>query len=230
MSSLATRIAAVEAPPYGLSGAVYCALLNHRSALLAVGTAVSQSPYLAPPKAPVLYIKPRNTFTTSETAVPVPTEIQELEIGACLGLVIDRVACNVAEQEALEYVAGFIIVNDLSVPHSNYYRPSVSHRARDRFCPLGPAITKRASIGDPDALTIKVYVDGVLKQAVSNADLIRSTAKLVSDVTEFMTLSPGDVLATGYAAPAPRARAGQEVAVEIAGLGRLVNHLVAAPI
>ena len=118
-------------------------------------------------------------------------------------------------------------MNDVSVPHSNYFRPAVRCQARDGFCPLGPRVTARASIVDPDALLIHTYVDGALAQTAGTADLLRPAARLLAEVTDFMTLSPGDVLATGAAAPAPRVRAGQSVRIEIDGLGVLTNPFVA---
>jgi 5-oxopent-3-ene-1,2,5-tricarboxylate decarboxylase/2-hydroxyhepta-2,4-diene-1,7-dioate isomerase len=81
---------------------------------------------------------------------------------------------------------------------------------------------------DPDALTLRTYVDGVLVQTSSTADLVRSAARLLADVTEFMTLSPGDVLALGVARPAPRVRAGQRVDIVAAVLGTLSNDFVMA--
>jgi 5-oxopent-3-ene-1,2,5-tricarboxylate decarboxylase/2-hydroxyhepta-2,4-diene-1,7-dioate isomerase len=209
--------------PYRLSGTVYGTLLNHRSAIAALGEAVNQPPYNAPPKAPVLYIKPRNTLAASGSQVGIPAGTLELEVGACLSVVIGRTACKVAEARALDYVAGYLILADVSIPHSNLHRPSIRFKARDGFCPLGPAVTPRSAIANPDALTIRSYVDGALVQTASTADLIRPVARLLADVTEFMTLVPGDVLALGAAAPAPRVRAGQIFRIEIDGLGSLSN-------
>jgi len=119
---------AMEVAPYGLSGTVYGTLLNHRSALAALGDAVSAPPHNAPPRAPVLYVKPRNTLAANGAPVAVPSGVVELEIGACLGLVIGRSATRVAEAQALSYLAGYLIVNDVSVPHA-YYRPAIRHKA-----------------------------------------------------------------------------------------------------
>jgi len=214
--------------PFRLSGAVYGALLNHRSALDALGDAVNHPPYGAAPVAPVLYIKPRNTLALSGTAVRVPVGIPELEVGACLGLVIGRTACKVPVSEALDYVAGYLLVADVSVPHSSFHRPSIRCKARDGFCPLGPAVVARAAVGNPDALTLRVYRDDDLVQTASTADLIRPAAQLLADVTEFMTLAPGDVLALGAAAPAPRVRSGQTLRIEADGLGSLFTRFVDA--
>jgi 5-oxopent-3-ene-1,2,5-tricarboxylate decarboxylase / 2-hydroxyhepta-2,4-diene-1,7-dioate isomerase len=216
----------MDLPPYRLSGTVYGALLNHRSALAALGAAVEEPPYRGAPRAPVLYIKPRNTLLTDGASVSVPADSPELEIGATLGVVIGRAACRVAEERALEYLAGYLIVNDVSVPHSSYYRPAVRSKARDGFCPLGPRVVPQSKVANPDALTIRVAVDGELKQVATTAELVRPVARLLAEVTDFMTLAPGDVLAVGVAAPAPRVRAGQQVSIEIDGLGRLTNRLV----
>jgi 5-oxopent-3-ene-1,2,5-tricarboxylate decarboxylase/2-hydroxyhepta-2,4-diene-1,7-dioate isomerase len=207
----------MEVAPYRLSGRVYGTLMNHRSALQLLGEAANAAPYKAAPVAPVLYIKPRNTLTGP---VVVPPDVQELEIGACLGVVIGRTACALSADTALDFVAGYLIVNDVSVPHSVYYRPSIRFKARDGFCPMGPVVP-RAAVSNPDGLQVRVFVDGELRQSASTSELVRPVARLLADVTDFMTLSPGDVLAVGAAAPAPRARAGQVVAIEIDGVGRL---------
>ena len=216
----------MDVAPYRLSGRLYGTLLNHRSALAALGDSVHEAPYKAPPKAPVLYIKPRNTLAGNEAAVTIPREVQELEVGATLGVVIGRTACKVSERAALEFVAGYLIVNDVSVPHSSYYRPSIRQKARDGFCPLGPRVVPRALVSNPDALQIRVYIDGQLQQTATTADLQRPVATLLADVTDFMTLAPGDVLAVGVASPAPHVRAGQRVAIEIDSLGRLESLFV----
>ena len=215
-------------PPYRLSGTVYGALLNHRSALAAVGAAVNAPPYNAPPDAPVLYIKPRNTLARSGDVVGIPRGTPELEVGACLGLVLGRTACKVPESRALDHVAGYLIVADVSIPHTDFYRPSIRLKARDGFCPLGPWVTARAAVADPDALTIRVYVDARLVQTASTAELIRPAARMLADVSEFMTLSPGDVLALGAAAPTPRVRPGQSLRIEVDGLGSLSNTFMEA--
>jgi len=217
----------MDVPPYRLSGNVYGALLNQRGALAALGAAASQPPYKAPPRAPVLYIKPRNTLNGSGGAVTVPADAPELEVGATLGVVIGRTACRVAVAEALDYVAGYTIVDDVSVPHANFYRPSIRLKARDGFCCIGPVVVARSQIADPDALDIRVYVDGRLAQSGGTRDLVRPVRQLIADVTEFMTLQAGDVLLVGVPPGAPRVRAGQGVAIEIEGLGRLEHGFVA---
>jgi 5-oxopent-3-ene-1,2,5-tricarboxylate decarboxylase / 2-hydroxyhepta-2,4-diene-1,7-dioate isomerase len=216
----------MDVPPYRLSGVVYGTLLNHRTAWQSLGDAVNQPPYNGAPEAPVLYVKPQNTLAAGGDPVLVPSGVLELEIGACLGLVIGRAACRLEELSALEYLAGYLIANDVSVPHQPYYRPSIRSRARDGFCPIGPRVMPRSTVPDPDNLNIRVFIDGELKQQATTSQLVRPVRKLLADVTEFMTLSPGDVLAVGAAAPAPRVRAGQQARIEIDGLGRLENAFV----
>jgi 5-oxopent-3-ene-1,2,5-tricarboxylate decarboxylase/2-hydroxyhepta-2,4-diene-1,7-dioate isomerase len=213
----------MDVPPYRLSGTVYGALLNHRTALQALGDAANRPPHNGLPRAPVLYLKPRNTLAADGEAVHIPRGVAELEIGASLGLVIGRPSCRLSPEEALEYVAGYLIVNDVSVPHLPYYRPSIAAKARDGFCPLSARVVPRSGVADPNALNIRVYIDGELKQTAATSQLVRPVARLLADVTEFMTLSPGDVLAVGVAAPAPRIRADQRARIEIEGLGRLEN-------
>jgi 5-oxopent-3-ene-1,2,5-tricarboxylate decarboxylase/2-hydroxyhepta-2,4-diene-1,7-dioate isomerase len=124
-------------------------------------------------------------------------------------------------------VAGYTIVNDLSVPHASYFRPAIRHKARDGSCCIGPAVVARVRIADPDALDMRVYVDGQLLQQGGTRDLIRPVRQLIADVTDFMTLQPGDLLLAGVPPGAPRVRAGQSVAIEIDALGRLENRVVA---
>jgi 5-oxopent-3-ene-1,2,5-tricarboxylate decarboxylase/2-hydroxyhepta-2,4-diene-1,7-dioate isomerase len=209
-------------------GTVYGTLLNHRDALVALGDQVHAAPYKAPPKAPILYIKPRNTIIGHRVPVVVPADADELEMGATLGVVIGRTASRVTESEALAFVAGYTVVNDISVPHASVYRPSMRLKCHDGFCPMGPAIVARALVPAPDALGISVAIDGETVQRSSTAGLVRPVARLIADVTEFMTLFAGDVLTVGVAANAPRARAGQTVTVTVHGVGQLENMLVAA--
>ena len=206
-------------------GTIYGTLLNFRGALEALGDAVHQPPLKAPPKAPILYIKPRNTHAGDGDAVALPPGVDALEFGASLALVIGRTACRVAERDALEHVAGYAIVNDVSVPHPSYYRPALRFKCRDGFCPIGPTVPRNA-VEDPDALAIEVEVDGKIVQRDHTATLIRPVAKLLADVTEFMTLAPGDLLMVGVPAGAPRLRAGQRATIRIEQLGELRNHVV----
>ncbi|MCB1995465.1 MAG: fumarylacetoacetate hydrolase family protein [Burkholderiaceae bacterium] len=217
-------------PPYRLSGVVYGTLLNDPATVSALGDAVHAAPYKAPPKAPVLYLQPRHTLAGDGAAVAVPAEGGALEIGATLGLVIGRTACRVTEADALAHVAGGVLVADLCIPHSAFYRPSVRLRARDGSCVLGPVVAPLADMSDPNAVELTVRVDGKTVQTVRLADMVRPAARLLQDVTEFMTLRPGDLLLLGLVEAAPQVGAGQRFSIEApgqAGLGHLEGHLVA---
>ncbi|MDV7402386.1 fumarylacetoacetate hydrolase family protein, partial [Arthrospira platensis SPKY1] len=93
----------VPMAPWALSGTVLGVLMNHRPALAALGDAVHQPPYKAPPKAPVLYVKPRNTWVASGGVVPVPADAPDLVFGASLAVVMGRAACGVSPADALDH-------------------------------------------------------------------------------------------------------------------------------
>ena len=154
----------------------YGTLLNHRDALAALGDAVHQPPHKAPPKAPVLYIKPRHCLAGHGAEVEVPADAQAVEVGAQLGIVIGAEACRVREADALAHVAGYTICSDLSVPHPSYYRPSLRYKARDGFLPLGPWIVGTRHVPRPDALEVVVEIDGREAQRYSTAGMQRGVA------------------------------------------------------
>lgn len=212
--------------PWRLSGVVYTALLNDPQQLAALGDAVHQPPHKAPPAHPVLALRPRNTLAGDGAAIGVPVGTAALQTGPGLGLVIGRTACRVPAASALDWVAGYLVANSLSLPISSHYRPAVRLMARDGFCPLGPAVPA-SQVADPDALAITLALDGSVVWRGRTGPRLRGAAQLLADVTEFMTLQPGDVLLMGSSADAPLARPGQAMAVAIAGIGSLHNSLVA---
>ncbi len=209
-----------------ISGTVFGTLVNFKGVLEELGGTVNNKPYLSPPVAPVLYIKPANTFNRYGAGIPMPEGITKLEMGATLGIVIGKKAVAVTEESALDYIAGYTIVNDVSVPHDSIYRPAVQHKSRDGFCPIGPWVINRYAVENPDDLIIRVYINDELRQENSTTNLIRSVGRLLADVTEFMTLSPGDVLLVGVPEEAPQAKVGDKVRIEIAGIGSLENIIV----
>jgi 5-oxopent-3-ene-1,2,5-tricarboxylate decarboxylase/2-hydroxyhepta-2,4-diene-1,7-dioate isomerase len=209
-----------------ISGTVFGTLVNFKGVLEELGDTVNDKPYLSPPVAPVLYIKPANTFNRFGAGIPMPEGISKLEMGASLGIVIGKKAVAVNEELALDYIEGYTIVNDVSVPHDSIYRPAVQHKSRDGFCPIGPWVINRHAVENPDDLLIRVYINNELRQENSTTNLIRSVGRLLADVTEFMTLSPGDVLLVGVPEEAPQANVGDRVRIEIAGIGSLENIIV----
>lgn len=193
------RRALLDFAPWQLSGLVVGALMNHRRALEALGDTVNQPPYMAPPKAPVLFIKPRNTLASAGRGFTLPPGVTEVELGIHLGLVISRTVGGVAAHSAAGFIAGVMAVVDLSVPHRSFYRPSLRFKALDGSCLLGPAV---AGLGPVQGLE----------------DLIRSPAQLLADVSAFMTLRAGDVLLLGTTPPLRSLRAGDRAEVVLPGL------------
>src|SRR5690625_1107677 len=209
-----------------IAGTVYGTLLNFQGAYDALAPSIEEVPYSKPPKAPILYIKPKNTFIASGQAIPLPQNLDELEMGASLGLVIGKTATKVKRDEALAYVFGYTIVNDVSIPHDNVHRPAVKEKARDGFCPIGPWIMNKDTIKNPNNLKLTVSINGEIKQENSTKNLIRSIETLLADVTEFMTLYKGDVLLIGVPEKAPLAKENDLVKVEIEGIGSIENRVM----
>lgn len=220
----------IEVAPYRLTGNVYCALLNHAPLLTALGEAVNEPPYKAPPKGPVLAVRPHNTLARDNDKIAVPSDFPRLKVGATLGIVIGRCASNISAADAAGVLAGFTVANDISVPLASHYRPAVRFKARDGFCPLSRQVVSADKVRDPDDLTISVLIDGVEQQRTSTANRIRPVAQLVADVSEFITLQPGDVLLLGPEAEQPEVTAGQTVTVLIDQVGELSNAFVAEEI
>jgi 5-oxopent-3-ene-1,2,5-tricarboxylate decarboxylase/2-hydroxyhepta-2,4-diene-1,7-dioate isomerase len=173
----------------------------------------------------VLYLKPANTWNQAGQPVHLPADIEDVEVGATLGVAFARTAARVRAADALGFVAGYCIVNDVTVPHTSLLRPPMKQKCRDGFCPIGPLVPA-SQVGHPQALEIRSYIDGELRHRASTATLRRSVAQLIAEVSEFMTLAPGDLLLVGVPHGAPRARVGQRMAIEIDGLGRLENPLL----
>jgi 5-oxopent-3-ene-1,2,5-tricarboxylate decarboxylase / 2-hydroxyhepta-2,4-diene-1,7-dioate isomerase len=209
-----------------VSGAVYGTLLNDRAALDALGDAVNAPPYKAPPRAPVLYLKPRNTFAGHGARVVVPGA-EGVQVGASLGIVIGRTATRVTAQNAADYIAGYTLVADLSVPHESVYRPSVRFRARDGFCVIGPTVVARRHVANPDSLAIHVDVEGQPRFTASTQTCVRNAAQLLADVTDFMTLAPGDVLTLGVPHGVPVVNSGARATISIADWPALAIEFIA---
>jgi 5-oxopent-3-ene-1,2,5-tricarboxylate decarboxylase / 2-hydroxyhepta-2,4-diene-1,7-dioate isomerase len=212
-ASLCARATACRPP---VSGAVYGTLLNDPSALVALGDAMNMPPYKAPPKAPILYLKPRNTLAGNRARVVVPDDAHGVEVGASLGIVIGRTATRVRVESAFDFIAGFTVVADISVPHASLYRPSVRLRARDGFCVVGPTVVAARHVPTPDNLKITANVVGKTPFVGNTASTVRNVAQLVSDVTDFMTLSAGDVLTLGVPYGSPIVHVGDKIEISIA--------------
>ena len=201
--------------PFTPSGTVYGTLMNFASEHAALAAQMHEPPYQAPPRAPVLYVKPANTWSRSGDSIVVPAGHEEVQVGATLALVM----------RAPGEVAGCVLANDLSLPHASFFRPAVPQRCRDGFLVLGDVLLPGA---DPATLSIEVRINGALRQTVRfDGTLVRTPAKLVADVGEFMTLGAGELLMLGCEFDKPRARAGDTIELRAEGLGVLRNTLVA---
>ena len=193
---------------------VYGTLLNSQDEFEQWRPRMGDAPYKAPPKAPVLYIKPANTWSCDGAPIGLPPHAAQVEVGATIGLVM----------EAPGQVGGHVLLNDLSLPHESYFRPPVKFKCLDGFLAIG-AVAEATR--DPAQYAIEVRINGELRQAVRFDRLVRDPQRLLADVGEFMTLGAGDVLMLGLAAGRPLARPGDVVELRCAGLGTLTNRLVA---
>ena len=212
--------------PFFPTRTVVGALLEFQGAWQALEPVMAQPPHHRPPVHPVLYIKPANTWARHGDSVLLPPDVAEVEIGATLGISFARAASRVNAAQALSHVSGYCVVNDVTVPHQSLLRPPMRQKCRDGFCPIGPWVSAD-ELRDPGTLEIRSYINGDLHQRSHTAQLRRNVAQLIADVSEFMTLAPGDLLLVGVAEQPARARVGDTMAVEIDGIGRLENPLQA---
>lgn len=198
-------------------GTVYGTLMNFRGELEALGTAVDGPPYQGPPRAPVLYVKPANTWTENGGSIAIPADVAEVEVGATIAMVM----------KSPGEVLGYVLMNDVRIPHDSFFRPPVKFNCRDGFLGIGDRIRARNEAGDPAVFKLEVRVNGELKQTVRFSQLLRSADRLLADVSEFMTLGEGDMLMLGCDTGRPRVRAGDRVEIKMPALGTLANTFVA---
>jgi 5-oxopent-3-ene-1,2,5-tricarboxylate decarboxylase/2-hydroxyhepta-2,4-diene-1,7-dioate isomerase len=187
--------------------AVYGVALNFRAELERLGDQLHRDPYKKPPVAPILYIRPRNTWSTSGAAIRMPADAKQLKMAGTVGVVIG---------------AGYVAVNDVSIPHASYYRPAIRQRCRDGFCVIGSEVIER----QPHEILISI--NGELRCRANLDDLVRPIDRLIADIGEFLTLQPGDIILLGEPPDAPLAQAGDRVRVEIDGLPAIENVVVPA--
>ena len=191
-------------------GTVYGTLLNFRCEWDLWSPRMTQEPHKAAPQAPVLYVKTANTFSPTGQDLVLQDGVTEVDIGATLGLVIGDDG----------RVAGAVLLNDWSVPHTSYYRPPVKFRCRDGFLALPEQITP-GQLQDWAALQLTVQRNGERVQTVDLRELVRDLPTLLADVGDFMTLQAGDVLMVGTDCLAdgtrPRAQVGDRVDISAPG-------------
>ena len=183
------------------------------------------------PKAPLLFAKWPNTLIGHGEPIVLPAAAEEVDYEAELGVVIGTTAKHVSERDALDHVQGYICVNDVSARDLQFGDGQWTRgKSPDTFCPVGPRLVGREEIDDPQALAIRCVLNGETMQDSSTSQMIFSVAEIIAYVTRVITLEPGDLIATGTPAgvgvfrdPKVLLKDGDEVSVEIEGVGTLTN-------
>jgi 2,4-didehydro-3-deoxy-L-rhamnonate hydrolase len=186
-----------------------------------------------PPDEPILFPKFPTSVAAPGATVTVPPATVEPDYEAELGVVIGRLAKNVTAADALDHVAGYTCVNDLSARDLQRRGGQWTRgKAIDGFLPMGPVLATADEVGDPQALRIECRVNGETVQSSSTSLMIFPVAELIAFVTETLTLQPGDVVATGTPAGVGAAMDpprflcdGDVVEVEIERVGRLETRI-----
>ncbi len=205
-----------------MSRTVCAAAMNRVETLQALGDALNRDPYKTPPKAPVLHLKPANTWAGPGDPIPCPAGVPALRMGGTVGLVIGRTASAVTPDEALAHLAGLLVANDVSIPYQSHYRPAITQRCRDGFCPLGPLVVPGGAL-EPDLREVVIEINGRIVGRTDGRGLVRGAAQLLSDVSQFITFEPGDILLLAEPHEPPLAAPGDRVRIVIGGVGELEN-------
>jgi 2-keto-4-pentenoate hydratase/2-oxohepta-3-ene-1,7-dioic acid hydratase in catechol pathway len=176
------------------------------------------------PEEPLIFIKPSTSVIGPEADIVYPAISQRVDYEGELGVVIGRRARHVPLPDTFRYILGYTCVNDVTA-RDIQARDKQWTRGKgfDTFCPIGPCIETDLN---PDNLMLETRLNGERKQYTSTADLIFPVDKLVSFVSQVMTLLPGDVIATGTTAGVGPMQPDDVVEVEIEGIGVLKNYVV----
>jgi 2-keto-4-pentenoate hydratase/2-oxohepta-3-ene-1,7-dioic acid hydratase in catechol pathway len=202
-------------------GKIVCIGLNYRSHAAEAGQ--------EPPSAPTFFGKFANALTPAGATVTLPAASAKVDYEAEVAVVIGRRAFEVAEERALEHVAGYTLLNDLSARDLQFATPQwMPGKVFDGSAPCGPALVTADEAGSHDAIAISLTLNGETMQDATTAGLIFSIAALVSHLSRLMTLEPGDIISTGTpegvgSARDPRVwlQDGDEVVVRSPTLGEL---------
>ena len=213
--------------PIDRPGKIICVGLNYRDHAEEQGAAL--------PEAPLLFAKWQNTLIGPGEAIVIPPIVTKCDYEAELGVVIGEPVRDVSAENALEAVAGFVCVNDVSARDLQFADGQWTRgKSPDTFCPVGPALVSRDDIPDPQALPIRAILNGQTVQESTTANMIFGVAAVIAYVTRTITLEPGDLIATGTPAgvgafrdPPLFMRPGDEITIEIEGIGSLTNPVVA---
>ena len=211
--------------PVPVPGKVLCIGVNYRDHAAEMGR--------PPPETPVVFAKFANAVIGPGDDVVVPAAASMVDYEAELAVVVGRRAARVAEADALSYVAGYACCNDVSSRALQFASPQwTMGKAVDTFLPFGPVLVTADEVPDPQALGIRCLVNGEVRQSSDTGQMVFGVAALVSFLSSVITLEPGDVIATGTPAGVAAGRPdtpwlveGDEVVVEIDGLGRLANRI-----
>lgn len=209
---------------------IFCAFANYADHMQEMGGQPADTAL----EDPYLFLVPPAAVTAPEEPILLPRGFASVDWEAELAAIIGRPARNVTVEQALSCVAGYTILNDVSARRgarrgANAGRPDfLSSKGRESFKPMGPALIPAEFVPDPQALSVRLWVSGTLQQDSSTAQMIFSTAEQISFASRVVTLQPGDVFATGTPAGVgmPRnlfLKPGDDVTIEIEGLGRLHN-------
>ena len=176
------------------------------------------------PQRPKIFLKPPSALIGTGDAIVLPPGTERVDHEAELGVVIGQKMTRVSVADALDYVAGYTAVNDVTA--RDFQRADgVFARAKgfDTFCPAGPVIVTDI---DPLNTRVRCFVDGQLRQDGNTSDMIFDVPTLLSFVSHVMTLNPGDLLTTGTPMGVGPLHAGQTVVVEVESIGRLENPVI----
>ena len=224
-------------------GALYCAGANYWDHLAEMAEVAKRTTGKAPSMTkgaePWFFMKTTaGSIIGTDTPARLPRFSRQGNWEAELGVVIARKTRNISEARAMEAVAGYVVVNDLSARDlmkrdgTPFIYDWIGQKCFEDAAPMGPWLTPAAFIDDPEKLSIKLWVNDVLKQDSNTSRLVHGIAEQVAYLSRHVTLQPGDVIATGTPAGVgmPRGeflKPGDEVKIEIAGCGVLNNTMVA---
>lgn len=222
----AESLAAQGGLDHTIEGQIFGLALNTRTERGALAQAFATPPYQAPPAAPVVYVKSPNTRAASGAGVAVPAGASHLMASPTLVLVIGAPITRVSAEDVLSRLLGVVVAIDLTLPQTDYFRPAVREQCRDGFLPLCPWVTPLSEAGDLDAARIALSVNGEPRLSLDLPDLHRPIRTLISDLSDFMTFSPGDAVLCGLTAPAVAVRPGDVLVAEAPGIGRVSCTIV----
>ncbi len=180
------------------------------------------------PEVPMLFTKPPTAVVGPEEPIVYPTGAESVQFEGELVVVMGKTARHVSEADALDYVLGYTCGNDVSHREVQLAEMAMGvlllGKGYDSFCPLGPVI---ATGLDPGNLMLETRLNGERRQQTNTSDLLFSVPHLISFMTRYFTLLPGDVISTGTPSGVGDVTPGDSVEIEIEGIGVLRNHVVA---